>query len=380
MSPPINEVALIAGTLSITAVISALAGYVAYRLGWMNRSPTIRFALLGSYTLACALTFFNVWVTARLMFTDQHDLLLGTVLLVFAGAIAIALGYILSSSFIERINELDHAAQEISAGNLYYRIQVEGKDELARLATNFNQMAEQLKNVADKQEQLDNLRRELIAWVGHDLQTPLTSVSAIVEALADGVVDDKETEKRYLKTAQKEISALSHLIDDLFQMAQMDAGGLKLNIEPVNLSDLISDTLESYSEVSARQGVSLSGEIDINLRLINLDAQRINRVLNNLIDNAIRHTPKGGKIHILACQNGKEVHIVLSDSGVGIPKNELPHIFERFYRSEKSRSRSTGGSGLGLAISKGIIEAHGGGIDVTSEPGKTVFTVRIPLS
>ena len=158
--PPMGEVWLITGFLLITTVISAVAGYAAYRLGWMNRSPNIRTALLGSYLLACLLTFINVWLTAQLMFTDQHDLLLGTVLLIFAGAIAMAIGYLLSSSFLDRIQSLDQAAKKIASGNLSIRVPVEGKDELAGLAQTFNDMATQLEESAEKQKELDLLRRE----------------------------------------------------------------------------------------------------------------------------------------------------------------------------------------------------------------------------
>jgi len=379
MSPPLNEIALIAGSLSVTAIISALAGYVAYRQGWMHRSPSLRTALIGSYALACLLTFFNVWVTARLMFASQHDLLLGTVLLVYAGAIALTLGYLLATSFAERIEALDRGARDIASGKLSARVPVVGADELAKLAITFNNMAEQLESAEEHKKQVERLRKELIAWVGHDLQTPLTSIAAIIEALHDGIVEDQETEKRYLNVAKKEISALSQLIDDLFQMAQIDAGGLKLNIEPVPLFDLISDTIESFSQIADRQGVTLSGYVEANVGMVPLDAPRINRVLNNLIDNAIRHTPKGGSVHLQVYPRIPDVCIEIIDTGSGIPEADLPHIFDRFYRSEESRSRRSGGSGLGLAISRGIVEAHGGEITVMSHPGETRFVIKLPL-
>jgi signal transduction histidine kinase len=169
------------------------------------------------------------------------------------------------------------------------------------------------------------------------------------------------------------------LIDDLFQMAQIDAGGLKLNIEPVSLSDLISDTLESFSQIAERQGVALSGDVERGLGVVPLDAPRINRVLNNLIDNAIRHTPDGGSVRLQVYQRAPDIFIEIEDTGSGIPEADLPNIFDRFYQSEKSRNRRSGGSGLGLAISRGIIEAHRGEISVTSHPGRTRFVVKLPL-
>ncbi len=376
--PPMDEVWLIAGFLLITTIISAIAGYAAYRLGWMNRAPNIRTALLGSYALACLLTFINVWLTARLMFTDQHDLLLGTVLLIFAGAIAMALGYLLSSSFLDRIESLDQAAKKIADGNLSVRVPIEGRDELAELAKTFNEMASQLQEMAEKRRELENLRKELIAWIGHDLQTPLTSVSAIIEALADGMVEDRETEQRYFDTAKKNISSLSHLIDDMFQMAQIDAGGLELNIDSVSILDLISDSLESFNELARQKGIKLQGSVVPGLGEVQIDARRINRVLNNLIDNAIRHTPQNGQVEVRADKSDHKIIVDVIDSGEGIPPEEIPYIFDLFYRGETSRRSSAKGTGLGLAISKGIIDAHGGEIKVSSQPGETRFTFIIP--
>ena len=377
-NPPMDEVWLITGFLLITTIISAIAGYAAYRLGWMNRSPNIRTALLGSYALACLLTFINVWLTARLMFADQHDLLLGTVLLIFAGAIAMALGYLLSSSFRDRIRSIDEAAKKIANGNLSSRVPIEGRDELADLAQTFNHMASQLEEAAEQRKELETLRKELIAWIGHDLQTPLTSISAIIEALADGMVQDQETEHRYFETAKKNISALSHLIDDMFQMAQIDAGGLELNYESVSISDLISDCLESYTEIAKRKEIILRGRVSPDIGEVEIDARRINRVLTNLIDNALHHTQDGGLVEVIASQTIQENIVIVEDNGVGISTTDLPHIFEQFYRGNSSQPSVKRRTGLGLAISKGIIDAHGGEISVTSQPGHTRFTFTIP--
>lgn len=373
MRPAFTDFGLMALFLSITALISGLAGYGSYRLGWMERSPTIRWTLLGGYLLSSVLTFLNVWLTARLMFFDNHDLLLATVLLVFAGGMAMALGYFLSSTLTDRIRLLDKAARAIASGHLETRLPVNGNDELAMLAQTFNQMAAQLGEAARQKEELEMLRRDLVAWAGHDLQTPLASVQAILEALEDGIIEDPQMSQRYLQTAQKDVRSLSILIDDLFQMAQLDAGGLPLDKENNSLSDLISDTLESFSEVAARQGVELSGNVEPGVDPVLMDTQRVGRVLNNLISNALRHTPAGGLVTVRAARKHEKITVEVIDTGEGIAPQDLPYIFERFYRGEKSRSRATGGSGLGLAIAKGIVEAHGGMIGVESLQGKTRF-------
>ena len=379
MNPPLQDLGLMSLFLLATALISGLAGLLAYRLGWMNYSPSLRWNLLAGYAIASVLTFFNVWITAQLMFASRHDLLLAVVLLIFAAGMAMVLGYFYSSALAGRISGVNKAARQLAGGDLSARVPVSGKDEVATLSTSFNKMAEQLQVAAEKQKEVERLRSDLIAWVGHDLQTPLASMRAILEALADGMVDDPQTAQRYLKIAQRDIRSLSILIDDLFQMAQLDAGGLKLDLAPNSLSDLISDTLESFSELAARQSVNLAGAVDAGVDPVRMDAARIGRVLNNLVGNALRHTPAGGKVEVHACRRGQRVEVDVFDTGDGIQAEDLPHIFEQFYRGEKSRSRATGGAGLGLAITRGIVQAHGGDIQVESEPGKgTRFFFSLP--
>src|SRR3970282_1856796 len=165
MAPPLYELGLMALFLGITAFVSALAGYATYRFGWINISPTLRWSLLGGYALSSLLTFFNVWFSAELMFASEHDLLLAIVLLVFAGGIAMILGYFLSSTVTERINLLKGAAEKLALGDLQTRVLVNGRDEVSSLSTAFNQMAEQLQAADQKQRELESLRRDLIAWV-----------------------------------------------------------------------------------------------------------------------------------------------------------------------------------------------------------------------
>lgn len=381
MRPPMSEIGAMASFLTITAVVSVVAGHGAYRLGWIRRSPRVSLTLLGGYALSSVLTFINVWVTARLMFASQHDLLMATVLLLFAGGIAMSLGYFLSTALTDNIVALNQAAQEFAQGHLSVRVPVIGNDEMADLARTFNDMAAQLEAAARQQRELETLRRDLVAWIGHDLRTPLASIRVIVEALADGVVEDPNVVERYLQTAQRHIRSLSVLIDDLFEMAQLDAGGVPLERHPNSLSDLISDTLESFSALAARQGVTLEGSIMPSVDPIHMDAQKIGRVLANLVNNALRHTPAGGTVQVRALTVADGVQVEVCDTGEGIKAEDLPHIFEQFYRGEKSRSRDTGGSGLGLAIARGIVEAHGGHIGVESrqdEGTRFFFTLPAP--
>jgi signal transduction histidine kinase len=381
MSPPSGELALMALFLGITAFVSALAGYAAYRFGWINLSPTLRWTLLGGYALASILTFFNVWFSAQLMFASPHDLLLAIVLLIFASGIAMILGYFFSSTVTERILSLQRAAEKLARGDLRTRVPLNGRDELSALATTFNQMAEQLQVADQKQRELETMRRDLVAWASHDLQTPLASMRAILEALSDGVVDEPDMVKRYLQTAQRDVMSLSALLDDLFQMSQLDVGGFPLNRALSSLSDLVSDTLESFSELAYRESIQLEGKVEPVVDPVFMDTQAIGRVLNNLISNALRHTPAGGEIHVHAWRTDRGVELSVRDTGEGIPAQDLPRIFERFYRGDAARSRhhGTGGAGLGLAIAQGIVRAHGGDIRVESQIGKGAqFTFSIP--
>ena len=379
LRPPLSDFSFMVELMSGTVLVYLAAAYIAYRLGWISRMPILHWTLMGGYALSGLLVFLNVWVIAWQMFASEHDFMLATVLLVFSTGIAMSLGFFLSAALTDRIHVLEETANAIAGGQLEARILVEGHDELAQLAATFNQMAGQLQATENKQRELDQMRRDLVAWVGHDLRTPLTSIRAILEALADGVVEDPPTVQRYLHTAQQDVVALSHLIDDLFEMSQMEAGGLRLELLSNSISDLISDTLERFSALAAQQEVILCGQVAADTDPVRFDAQRIGQVLYNLVGNALRHTPAGGQIELTAQRKAAGLQVEVIDTGEGIHPEDLPHVFEQFYRGEKSRSRATGGAGLGLAIARGIIEAHGGKIGVESEPAKGArFYFTIP--
>jgi len=379
LQPSMGDLEHMAQFLSITALISIFVGYGAYRSNWLEKAPSLRWVLLGTYILASLLTFFNVWLTARLMFASEHDLLLATVLLLFAGGIAVVFGSFFTSTLISRIQRLEVATKSIEKGDLSTRADIPGNDEIASLAVSFNQMAHQLQIVDRKQKELDTLRRDLVAWAGHDLRTPLSSIRLLVEAISDGVASDPTLVQDYLRQTKRHVDNLSLLVDELFQISQLDAGSMPLNLEPVSLSDLISDTLVSFSRLAAQKDVTLSGSAGPGIDPVVIDPVWISRAFNNLISNAIRYTPSGGNISLSAELIPQAVLVKVTDTGDGIPEEDLPHIFERFFRGEKSRNRSSGGAGLGLAIVKGIIDAHHGTIQVHSQTGQgTTFSILLP--
>ncbi len=382
MNPPSGDLAYLAILLGITSLVSAALGFVSHRLGWWRRLPHLNQTLVLGYILAGGLALINIWVTARLMFIDQHDLALGTLLLIFAGGISVAFGYFLSNSITQDLKDLVDGANKISQGDFSTRVAINGEDEIAQLAQAFNEMAVQLENADAAERSLDEARRNLVAWASHDLRTPLTSLKVMLDALAEGVVDDIDTVARYLEQSQNEVNRMSELIDDLFELAQLDTGHKELDFEWITLSDLVSDTLESFAAQADAQGVTLEGAVAAQVDPLWAAPDKLSRILDNLLVNALRYTPAGGGIQLQAQLINDQVQVEVRDSGKGIRPEELPFIFDPFYRAEKSRPRvgdQSGGVGLGLAIVKGLIEAHNGQIWVASEPGVgTVFTFTLP--
>jgi len=382
LDPPAEDMAVLAFYLTTSGILTVLLAYMLYRLGLVSWFQSLRWALLATIVITVLLIFLNVWVTAQLMFIDTHDLTLNTLLLIFAGITAIGFGYFISSALIENVQRVAEAAEKLSLGDLSARVPVMGNDELAELARAFNRMAKSLQEVDAQKQQLEQTRRDLITWVSHDLRTPLASMRAMIEAIADGVVDDAETVNRYLAKTQSEIKHLSQLIDNLFELAQLDAGHYDFQREPSSLSDLISDTLESMRAQVAAQGIQLQGKVEGRIDPVLMAPEKIQRVLYNLISNAMRHTPSGGAITLQARLIENAVQIDISDTGEGIKSQDLPRIFESFYRGESARSQNGDGGrgvGLGLAIVRGLVEAHQGKIWVNSTPGKgATFSFSLP--
>jgi signal transduction histidine kinase len=238
-------------------------------------------------------------------------------------------------------------------------------------------MAAGLERSEQSRLDLESARRDLFAAISHDLRTPLAAVRATVEALADGVVTDEPTRERYLTTAVKETNRLSLLIDDLFELAMIDSGELRLHIELLRLEDLVAEAVDAFRPQVEQKRIALAFE-RAQTSPVRADPQRLGRVLANLLQNALRHTPPDGTIVLSTAQVDGAVQVVVQDSGDGIPLEDRENIFERFYRTEKSRSREFGGSGLGLSIARGIVQAHGGRIWVEGDAAggaRVAFTI-----
>jgi signal transduction histidine kinase len=380
MSPPAKDIRDMSTFLLISGSLSLVIGYLGFRrFGLGSSLPSLRLKIMVIYIAGLAIAFVNVVVTAVLMFLSEHDLKLLSVLLIFALVISLFSAYFLAESMSRSVRLVMNAAGRLAEGKADERVPVQSADELGRLASAFNQMADRLAEASAQQQRVENARRELIAAVSHDLRTPLASIRAMVEAVNDGVVRDPETVRRYLVSVQSETQRLGALIDDLFELSQIEAGALKLQLARASLEDVVSDTLESMDAQARLKGVALSGKVEGTLPPVYVDTRKFQRVLYNLVQKAIRHTPADGAVTLIAREWGNEVEVQVADSGEGIAERDLPHIFDRFYRGEPSRSRDTGGAGLGLAIARGIVEAHGGRIWAESNAGRgSRFFITLP--
>ncbi len=286
------------------------------------------------------------------------------------GSMAVALGLSLwfSRRLTRPLHELTAAIHAAARGELGQQVAVQGDEEIEALARAFNQMSHDL-------AQMSAQRRRMTADIAHDLRTPLTVLSGYLESMEEGIL--APTPER-LATLRQEVGRLQRLVEDLRTLSLADAGALSLNLVSVSPAGLLKQVQDSYRHAAELAGVNLGIQTEAALPEIKADPDRLLQVLGNLVDNALRHTPEGGRVLCSASLQDGELIFAVADNGAGIPAADLPHLFERFYRAD--RSRSQGQSGLGLAIARSIVEAHGGRIWVESTEGKgSVFRFSIPL-
>lgn len=286
------------------------------------------------------------------------------------GGLGLLFGIAVSRGMTAPLDRLAEAARAIGAGDLGQRVEVGGSRELAAVATSFNNMAASL-------EQAETLRRNLVADVAHELRTPLSVLQVNLQAILDGVYPLERAEIARLYDQSR---LLSRLVDDLHELAQAEAGQLPLHRETTDLVALARFTAATFTPVAEAQGVRLDLELPEELPAVSVDPGRIAQVLHNLLSNAVSHSPAGGVVTLRAEADSTDVVLTVHDTGEGIAAEDLAHVFDRFYRADRSRSRQRGGSGLGLAIARSLVAAHGGSLTLTSEgvPGRgSTATVRL---
>ena len=270
------------------------------------------------------------------------------------------------------IGELNEGISRMSKGDLSARVRVRGNNEFAGLARAFNSMSERL-------EQLDKSRSQFVSNASHELKTPLSTMKILIETLMYQDPPDPAMTKEFLNDANQEIDRLNRIVSDLLTLVNID-NGMKLNLAELDIGALLQEQVKRLSPLARENGVELDCAVKEALE-VNGDATKLQQVVYNIIDNAIKYTPRGGEVHCTLARSGRKAVIRVSDTGVGIPAEDLPHIFDRFYRVDKARSRETGGTGLGLSIVKQFVLLHGGTIDAKSAPGKgSTFIIELPLA
>lgn len=304
------------------------------------------------------------------------------VTVIIVSLIVLLLSLWLASRLTQPLKLLTEAAEQMKLGKYTQRVAPpRSQDELGRLALTFNEMADTIEADVNELRRQEQARRELLANIAHDLATPLTAIQGFSEALADDMIPDPAARHETAQRIGREVQRLRRLVGDLQQMSSLESGHTQLDLAPLNIHTLVEETLSVIAPECEQQGISALNEIAPTIPLVSADSDRVTQVLLNLLDNARRHTPKNGCICVGARSQDRYLSVWVSDTGSGIDPADLPHIFERFYRADRSRTGATGGSGLGLSIVKAIITAHGGSIRAESTPGKeTRITFTLPLT
>jgi signal transduction histidine kinase len=303
----------------------------------------------------------------------------GALLLIVATTIAAA---VIFEPARRRLKALEEATERFGAGDLTARAPERGGDEMARVASAFNRMASELAARDEALRTSDKLRRQMLADVSHELKTPLTTMRGYVETLnmanrAD-VSLDAATRERYFSILERETGRLDRIVKDLVDLARFENGVAALNVRLFDIQRLFDHVVARHEHEARTRAIALTTRVASGADQVMGDPDRIEQVLENLVANALRHTPDGGAVQVTASTNGGDLVLSVQDSGEGIPPEHLPHVFERFYKVDAARSNGSGGSGLGLSISHAIVKRHGGAIHVASRPGETTFVITLP--
>lgn len=317
--------------------------------------------------------------SAFLNMVAQSDVVV-VLVYVLVGILAFAVTFLLlqekSAVYISHISD---AVERISDGDLNTQVEVVGDDEFSSMASNLNKMVEDIRRLMDKERESERTKNELITNVAHDLRTPLTSIIGYLELLSGQVVLPPEMQKKYIDIAYSKAKRLEKLIEDLFGFTKMNYGKLAMHVSKVDIVKLLGQLLEeSYPNFSSK-GLSYELQSNVPVKIITADGNLLARLFDNLIGNAIKYGAEGKRILVKVMADADEVQVSVTNYGYVIPAEELPLIFDKFYRVEQSRSTHTGGTGLGLAIVKNIVDMHGGTITVKSDLNGTVFTVTLQV-
>lgn len=361
--------------LTPALVVTVVAGALARPLLLRSR---MRQRVIATALVASVLSFANLLVLAYLMFVSREDATLVAVLVLYSVAAGIGVALVQARSVVSGVERLMATAESLAEGDLNARTgPMDAGPELDTLGRTLDGMAERLSKSIAQARDAETKRRELITAVSHDLRTPLADLRAMIEAIDDGVVEDLPTLRRYAAEMHRAVGSLVVLVDDLFELAQLDVAGMETESRRVPLHDVVRSALAACAMQATMKGLALETSIDSAADIA--CSPRLVRVLQNLVQNAVRHTPSDGTVLIHAHPGPSQLEIAVEDTGEGIPVESLPRVFEPFWRGDPSRS--TSGSGLGLALAQRIVEALGGTISVESQPSQgSRFAVMLPYT
>lgn len=335
-----------------------------------ERHAAVAVPIAGARGVRGALLLLSPMGTAATALRSLRQLLL----LAGFGALLLSTGlaFVLSRTVARRLIEMQRATRAIARGDYSVRVRVAGGDEVGLLGEAINGLSGEL-------QRYEQTRREFLANVSHELRTPLSYIRGYSQALVDGLVDTPEEQARYHQIILEESVRLGRLVEDLLDLAQAGEGRLALQRAPVDVTEVARRALGKVEPRAGAQGVRLAADLPAGLDPVWADPQRVEQVILNLLDNAIRHTPSGGQVTVAAARTGGSVRVTVRDTGTGIPPEELPAIWERFHTVDRSRARDRTGRGLGLAIVRSIVRAHGGEVGAESTPGQgSVFFFTLP--
>ncbi len=319
----------------------------------------------------------GILVASAAMFISGHDMSALIVVVSVSAAIAVGAALQMGEEMGEGHRHVGDLAEQLATGQPLALGSAAGPGEMRQLAVQLHEVSARLEESRRREGALEASRRELIAWVSHDLRSPLATIRAMAEALDDGVVSDTETVARYHSQLRHDSERLTALVDDLFELSRINSGTLELDRRPVCLTEVVGDAVAAARTHADLKGVRVRDDIE-DLPSMQVASQEVTRVLHNLLDNAIRHTPSGGEVEIVGRSSDEEATIVVRDQCGGIPEPDLNRVFDVAFRSDAARSKDVRGGGLGLAIAKGLVEAHAGTIAVGNEGPGCSFVVRLP--
>jgi signal transduction histidine kinase len=385
MAPPRSEMLRLATYLGISGSVAGIGGWLALNSGWASRNLGLRSKAFAGSLIGGVLGLLNVFLIARLMFiSTEHDLWVVAAAIGFSVVLMTAFSLTVASSVAQRLEVISGAVRTLAEGGRVTSLGLAEADEVSRLAEDVKRLSEKLDESERERSRLDQQRVELTAAISHDLRTPLASVRAMAEALADGVVEEEGERARYYALIQREIERLDRMISDLFDLAQIDSGALRLEKRRLPLQEIVAEVVDGMRPQAEHRGIDLRFEApDERLPELEIDGARFERAVSNLVRNAIEHTPSGGEICASVKLAGGWLALTVRDNGEGFDASQTEQVWQRFYRGDKSRGRngSGDGAGLGLSIVRGFVEAHGGSVECESAPGQgAVFTVRLPVS